>query len=167
MITIEPGEQIVAVVRKHWFIIVSKALGFVVLAFLPAVAHSFIGLNSSMFSFFYGTFLLFLWVMFFTVWTDYYLDVLYITDKRVVDIEQKGFFLRDIATLRFEGIQDVTIVTVGVIPTMLGFGTLTLQTAAEDREFIIKDIADPEGIRALILSLNDKVLDQPKPVTIV
>ena len=45
---------------------------------------------------------------FFRAWLDYYLDIWVITDERIVNIEQKGLFSREISTQQLYRIQDVT-----------------------------------------------------------
>ena len=37
------------------------------------------------------------------------------------------------------------------MPSLLGIGNIKVQTAAEDREFIMHGLSDPEQIRDLIL----------------
>ena len=91
------------------------------------------------------------------VWTDYYLDVWMVTDKRVIDIEQKGFFHRQTSVFRIERIQDVTVETHGIVATLLNFGDIHVQTAGEGQEFIMRGIANPKYVRRVILRQQDRV----------
>ena len=106
--------------------------------------------------FFYLSWLLLLWVFFFISWTNYYLDVLIITNERVIDIEQLSLFARDIAEVGLHNIEDIRVAVVGVIPTLFGFGNLFLQTAGASREFVIKNIPKPLEIKDLIVRAQHK-----------
>jgi uncharacterized membrane protein YdbT with pleckstrin-like domain len=104
----------------------------------------------------YSLWLLVLWVIFFIEWTDYYLDFWIITNRRIIDVEQNGFFHREITSFRFEQIQDITVETRGLIETFFKFGTLQIQTAGHSRDIIIRDAHYPEDARSLILRLSEK-----------
>ncbi len=93
------------------------------------------------------------------------LDVVRITDKRVIDVDQKGFFNRNIATIRLEDIQDVTIQSSGIFATLLGFSDLNIQSAGHLNEFIVRGLKDPEQIRSTILEMHEKVEVAPKKVS--
>ena len=73
------------------------------------------------------------WVLFFIKWTDYYLDVFILTDRRVIYITQKGLFSRRIATSRLDRVQDVSAEVTGMMPTFLNYGDVHVQTAGEEK----------------------------------
>ncbi len=148
-----------------------SALGFLGLALVPLIIDSTVGFNLSFLPitvseiikpnlgvFFYLLWLLAMWVGFFSAWTDYYLDVWQVTDQRIIDIEQKGFFSRDEATIRFENIQDITIDTHGFFATIFDFGDLRVQSAGERREFVIENATHPEAMKKKIQALQDRVV---------
>ncbi len=166
---LDPGEKIVHEARKHWyvffwpivlsaFLIVAPLVFYlVVLAFLPigvvevVVKYFFLSL------FFYSVWFLLIWILFFIQWTNYYLDVWYITERRIIDIEQKGIFHREVSNLRFDKIQDITVEVKGVVATFLKFGDLHVQTASEDsRNFLLKNAARPEETRKIIFEMHNK-----------
>ena len=177
MVNLEDGEKIIKVVRKHWFVMLLVAITMFVLAILPGFLYFFIffelfneffvqglGISSSILStllfgvqkwgsFAYPLWLLLLWTFFFIEWTDYYLDALVITNKRVIDIEQKGFFNREITSFNYHNIQDITVETRGIIQTFFKFGFIHIETAGDDRHRIIaiKYASNPEEARTIIL----------------
>ena len=104
----------------------------------------------------YSIWLLTLWIFIFIEWTDYYLDLWVITNKRILDVEQMGFFRREVTSFGYDYIQDITIETKGFIQTMLKFGTLHIQTAGHNKEILIRDASNPENARALILDLQHR-----------
>lgn len=172
MIKFEPGEQIIKVIRRHYLVLVPDIFVLVLLAMLPLGLYEFFisdflpfGIEAKDFvvdlferwkGFGYSIWLLMLWIFFFVEWTDYYLDLWVITDRRIIDVEQKGFFHRDVTSFNFSQIQDITVETRGFIETMFRFGTLHVQTAGHNREILIRDAHNPEEARALILRLQEK-----------
>lgn len=106
----------------------------------------------------YSIWLLVLWIIFFIEWTDYYLDLWIISDRRVIDMEQKGFFHREVTSFTYEQIQDITVETRGIIETILKFGTLHIQTAGHLRDIKIRDAHRPEEARSLILKQHEMAI---------
>ncbi|MCH7529909.1 PH domain-containing protein [Patescibacteria group bacterium] len=173
MLKLEKNEHVESVIRKHWFILLRDVIGLVIIFILPIIAYIYIAENSieltatNTFSFDIDpTILLFavaswsllFWTKLAGVWTDYYLDAWIITEKRIVDIEQKGLFHRQTSTFRMERIQDVTIEVNGIVATLLNFGDIHVQTAGESQEFVIKGISNPRRVRELILNKSDNAI---------
>lgn len=111
-------------------------------------------LQPAFLAFLLNTFLLFIWLYAFLVWVDYYFDVWIITSQRIVNIEQKGLFNREVSELQFSRIQDVTSVVDGFIPTILNFGDVYVQTAAEEERFVFRQIPDPYTIKDMVMQLS-------------
>lgn len=165
---LEPGEEIVASVRTHLFVLAMRLLPFLLMAFVPwillsllglfgnyapqaAGAFSSISLPSHLSRFFTGLWLLFTWTGAFSVFTQYYLTVWVITNLRIVDIKQKGFFNRQVSSFMLTCVQDITTDTSGLIATLVHFGRLSVETAGKDEDFAMNGIADPEAIRDIIM----------------
>ena len=174
-IKLEEDEQLLQVVRKHWWIITMQTFGIVVFALLPYLILTLLftikplGLNSLYETihsqvdtyrpeiiFGYTVFLLTLWITLANKWTDYYLDLWAITTRRVVLVDQRGFFRRFISSFRLERLQDMNIEVNGVIPTLLDYGTIEAQTAGGSNEkFISKNMPKPRDIKAVIVQAAD------------
>ena len=101
-------------------------------------------------------FLLFIWIYGFVIWFDYYLDIWIITTHRIVNVEQKGLFSRQVSELKFNQIQDVSTDVKGFFPTILNFGDITVQTAAEQSRFLFRSVGDPYKIKSEIMTLQKK-----------
>lgn len=168
-IHLESDEQVLTVVRKHWFIIFIEffAIGFV--ALLPLVALWGIQFVPSdmapnipwsilipYFLFIYALWLLFAAMAAAMAWTHYYLDLWIITDRRIIVIEQIHFFHRKSSSFRLERLQDVKVSIFGIIATFLNFGTIRAQTAsAAESNFKTSGLPDPKGLQATIQSAMD------------
>jgi uncharacterized membrane protein YdbT with pleckstrin-like domain len=160
------GEAIIKVIHRNWFNIFEQFLiVFVMLLvliggifllplFFPNLTQERDSYN--LFIFLENTFLLFLWIYSFFTWIDYYFDIWIITSERIINIEQKGLFVRSVSELKLERIQDVTVEVRGVIPTIINYGDVFVQTAAETERFDFRCISDPYGVKDLIMSLQRK-----------
>lgn len=171
MIILHPGENIIKIVRRHWYVMVVGCASFTLMAIFPLLivlvlvlwiepAAAVINHHWPIILFLNAGWLLVLWVMCGVVWTNYYLDVLVITNKRIIDIEQIGLFARDEAEMRLDSLEDVSVEIVGIIPTLLRFGDLQMQTAGSQKEFVVHDVPDPVAIKNLIVDQYDKYVDQ-------
>ncbi len=171
-INLEKDEYIVFEVRKHWFSLVTPAFIILAATLFPVVLYSIFSLLpveiesennlNVLFLFLYTNWIIILWVISFIIWTDYYLDVWVITNKNVIDIEQKGIFHREISTTRLSRIQDVNSEVRGLFQTFLNFGDITIQNAGNDRQFKISNINNPTLVRENIekaISNYNKVIE--------
>lgn len=163
----EPDEKVIKLVRKHWTVIskplfilfglyiVPLILYFLLNTFLPRL------LDFPYYPFFtiiIGIYALFAWYLTFIFWVDYYFDVWIITDKRIVDIEQRSIFERVISTVKLYRIQDITTEVKGFSQTMFNYGYLYIQTAGMTERFVFENISDPNKVKAIIVGLQDKTL---------
>lgn len=169
-IHLEDDEQIITTIRKHWFVITIKVIALLILALLPLVGlllfaplSATVGIAPEVTAtiwpyliFGYLTWLLVLCMIAASAWTHYYLDMWVITTKRVILIDQIGFFRRFISSFRLERLQDMNIYISGVIPTLLNYGTVEAQTAGgSNEEFSSPHMPDPRGIKAQIIRAAD------------
>ena len=93
------------------------------------------------------------WLLIFHSLTTWSLTVVIITDKRIIDNEQHGLFNREISELLMPMIQDVSTHTHGIVETMLKFGDIVVQTAASERQFVFKQIPNPEEVKNIIMRM--------------
>jgi uncharacterized membrane protein YdbT with pleckstrin-like domain len=159
------NEKIVLLLRRHWHSIAKYFLVFILQIILPIIIF-IVFLQFSEFTWekgspisvliFFGasSYYLFIWLFFFHHWIDYYLDVWVVTDQRIINIEQKGLFSRTISELNIEKIQDVTSEVKGKLATLLKFGDVHIQTAAEEKRFIFSEIPEPREVAARIVELH-------------
>lgn len=162
MITLHSDEKIILEQRVFWLPIAMQGamLFFIALVpflmifgikeFLPEPLQEFINIYRIPALFSATVWMLIVWVIFFVRWTDYYLDVLLVTNKRVMDIEQIGLFSRDTLETRLENIQDIRVEVAGFLASVMDFGNLRLQTAGSTTEFVIKNIHKPHKTKDII-----------------
>jgi len=178
MIDIDKSERVIRVVRQHWFVLLGTMilLGFfaiiplAILFFLNLISLSelfyFTGPGGLVDGFLVASWLLVVWIVAWNLFTDYYLDVLVITDKRILDIKQYGFFRRKSSSFRIDRIQNITVEVKGIIQTFFNFGTIRIETAGEEVEFVAKYITDPYAIKQLMNAAQDNEAEKAKLVEI-
>ena len=166
----KPDEHVVAVARKHWFVFFVEVLGLVILFLIPfffipfisvfiAAGGGAVSVPAGYGLFFAGLWALILWQLLFARWTDFYYDVWIITNWRIIDIDQKGLFKRNVATLLdLAHVEDITTETGSFFGTFLDYGTLQVQTAAARDEFYMIDIAHPRDIDRAIRAAQEAQL---------
>jgi len=153
------NEKVLAEVKRHSFYFYLRITGLIITAFIPWFLYLIIikiifeldSVNTlSFFIFIYTIFLIFIWLLIFVFWTDYFVDTWLITDSRVIDFELKGLFHKDVASVGLENIQDVKVKVIGIIEHWLNIGDIHLQTAGANKEFVIRGVCQPEEMKAKI-----------------
>src|SRR3989344_7000884 len=88
-------EKVLALLRRHWFVLFIQFVGFFFIGIVPVVAYFFVS-HSDIFWLAVTIFYLFWWYGLFYNITMYLLDIWVVTDHRVIDSEQHGFFRRTV-----------------------------------------------------------------------
>lgn len=178
MFQLDTDEKIITIVHRHWFVISWKLSVIAIFLFLPVVAIPLTSLFApeeflSLIIFLISIYILLVLLTAFIIWVDFYLDMWIITNKRVLDIEQKGLFRRDISEFMLTNVQDVSVEIPGFFATIFKFGLISIQTAGE-RSFSINDIPHPERIKDIIMECHNAAcapkisaeINQPAPTDI-
>lgn len=153
------GEEVIIFLHRHWFVIVTKLAliflaGFLPFFFLLLFGKVIVSLNyMSVFTCIMSFYYMFLWYSIFYSLTMYTLDTWMVTNMRIINSVQRGFFNRNIAELSLDKIQDVSVLVEGAIPTFLHFGDIRVQTAGSERHFTFEQIPDPQGVKDKIMEL--------------
>ncbi|OGZ96484.1 MAG: hypothetical protein A3I44_00920 [Candidatus Sungbacteria bacterium RIFCSPLOWO2_02_FULL_51_17] len=148
MISLRPNEQIVLILRRHWIVMMGPLATIFFALVLPSLlllslSDRFPVLSTPQIApivkFFLALYLLGLLLYALLLWADYYLDVWIITTERLIDINQRGLFVRHISEMNMENIQNVTAEINGMVAMLLKFGNLKVETAAEGM-FLIRSV---------------------------
>jgi uncharacterized membrane protein YdbT with pleckstrin-like domain len=168
---LQPEEKISYTVRRHWIMLVKDAIGVVAIGLLPFFIFPFLfsimglgGLSTPVITFLTTAWLLIVWIMLFTIWTDYYLDLWVITDRRLIDVDQIGLFHRKVSTLRIERVQDATVRIPSFLATILGYGNVLVHTASGVKNIShMEGIPNPTAVQKIILERVDLMSDRYLP----
>lgn len=171
MINLLDGEKIILTGRRHWFVITVSGISlfFIMIApfaglfafykFFPELSY-FLQNYWALIIFYGAVWTQIFWMFFFVNWTNYYLDMFLVTNKRIIEIDQIGLFKRDIAELRLENIQDVKIQVLGFVPSLLKMGSVHIQTAGQNKEVLLENIRKPYETKDIISACRDKILKE-------
>ena len=177
MINLGKDEHILVVTRKHWFVFFGQVIFIAILAIVPLIFFKIVktfsildifylpGNTTFIFVSLSAFWLLFLWIVFFVIWTNYYLDILVLTTKRIISIDQRGLFFRDVSDFRLDRIQDVTVEVRGILATLIKFGDIHIQTAGEDRDFMMRGVPMPYKLKETILNEHNKSVEEFRALT--
>ena len=176
---LNPNEQIVLVVRKHWIEIIGQVIALIVAIIFPLIimimismfVPNFPGWQTGHLIYLYTTayaaWLMFFWVFFFFAWTEYRLDIWVVTTHRIFLVKQQAMFYREISSLTLDKIQDLTIDIDGFLSTMLKFGDILIETAGERKKLSFVNAKNPEAIKIAINSIQKDFYSRPLQVSSV
>lgn len=162
-----PGEKVIKVLNRHKLILFFRFFMFCALAIIPLgfflimMSRGYLNILNDLV---YGPviilstsgYYLFIWLLFFFLFSDYYLDVCIITNERIIGIMQKGFFSRTISEKMMSCVQDVTSEIKGVIPTLFNYGSIFIQTAGEVERFTLFEVPEAEAVRELVIKIVEE-----------
>lgn len=154
----QPDETTILATRKHWITILQPAIIFLLLIFLPLViyflinSNSWFSLISDLFWFLATAYFLIVWNLFFYNIMLYSLNTVIVTNKRVLDNQQKGFFQYILNELEKDKIQDVSVKINGAFASLLDYGDIEIQSAGTQNKFYFKKLPHPQKIKEVIMS---------------
>lgn len=143
------GEDMLLLFRKHP-VVMRKELIIASVLLLLGTLPSFVRPE---YVYFFGGlavgFILAFLVMFYA-WIGWHFSVYILTDKRLIQVKQKGFFHRSLVDISLDQVTMVNYEIKGIQETLLGFGTITVQTYVG--ELVIRDVHKPKHIQKEITS---------------
>jgi hypothetical protein len=178
-LTLHPGERILVSLRKHPLIAVGTLLPYAILDYLPYLLPKFgawltlqnptstfnymaaFSFANPWIDFIVGIYWLFVWMGAFSTFTNYFLDEWIVTNERVIDVNQKSFWSREVSSLFLDRVQDVDVDITGFFQTLFGFGTVTVESAGAEPGIVhMTGLARPTYVRNLILEEVGKLHKQ-------
>ena len=153
-----PGETTLLATRRHWIVLLNAGIIFLLLALLPFLIYAFLSTNawfpliSKLFWFLTTVYFLIIWNLIFYSIMIYSLNTIVVTNKRVMDNQQKGLFQYALNELEREKIQDITVKINGMFASFLNYGDIEIQSAGTQNKFYFKKLPDPQKIKEIITS---------------
>lgn len=90
-------------------------------------------------------------LLFLPSWIAWYYSVFIVTSQRFIQITQKGLFHRSVVDIGLPQIQMVNYEVAGLQETLLGYGTIMMQTLMGD--LVIHDIHHPAHTQKKIINI--------------
>lgn len=147
-------EDIKRIWRHHPITLVGPAFRVLAFVLVPLLLLIFTGLSMFGSIWLFGIFVVILAVVATYAayeWVSWYNDVFVLTNYRVIDVQQDGFFSRKFSEASLSTIQDVSHSVEGVFPTIFNFGDVLVQTAGAQAKITMDDVAKPQAQAVFIL----------------
>lgn len=150
-------EEIIMVVRQHWFINLKWITLAILMCFAPLILKflpifDFVPLR------FYFPSLLFWYLLTFALafegFLNWWFNVFIVTEERVVDIDFYNLLNTKVSDAELDKIQDVSYEVAGMAGTFLNFADITIQTAAEKLEIEVPNVPNPELVAKVLQNLR-------------
>jgi len=150
---LKEGEKVITVIRKHWASFLGPVIKIIILLVIPLFFMGFL------FAYALGVLVFFVWeaiALAYAIhsWITWYFDCFVITDQRIIDIDQRSTFSREVSETALANIQDVTYKVEGVLATIFNYGTVEVQTAGAAQKIEIDCVFDPKGIQDLVVGVQ-------------
>ena len=156
-------EDVLLVFRKHP-VVMRKGLIIAMVCLLLGTIPSLIKPEFSYFFEGLGAGLVIGLILFSPWWISWFYTVFIVTDHRFIQITQKGLFHRSVVDIGINQIQMVNYEINGLQETLLGFGTIIIQTYMGD--LIIHEVHHPARTQQAVLSiLREKGIVPVMPLT--
>lgn len=144
------GEEVVLVSHQHPFMLAHAALVVAGIVLVPFLANVFLYVSTPLIIITATSWLTAV-IAAYLYWYTWQNSLLLVTTERVMFLKQKGLFGREFTECALYSVQQVSHTINGIIPTVLGFGTLVINTAGAQAPFLIPGIPDPYDIQQEIM----------------
>lgn len=137
------GEVVQFVFRRH-LLTAKKGFAFLAIMFIVGFLPLLIWRdNPQIFWFFIGMLLIGIAGCLYS-YLLWYFSVYIVTDQRIRQISQKGFFKKTVVDLGLDKIQSISYGVPGLIAGIFGYGTILIQTGVGD--LVISEVKTPAKI---------------------
>lgn len=175
-LSLHQTEEIKAIVRHHWAGFLGTIGLVAAMAVLPLAVY-IVGPLAFPESFHRATtivllisssYYLFLLTFLFGAWLEYYYDLIFITNERIINVAQQGLLSREVSELSLAQVEDVSVRMDGFWQSLFNYGLLVIETAGRgtadfrpgvDGYFTISAVPDPNRIARMIIELHRRVDD--------
>lgn len=169
IVELTPDETILRIVHRHFFSFVDDAFSIIFMFALPLVfaigmlyfipsqiVDAIFPENPNVGIIFVTlTGMLVAWLYAWWRWTDHFLNVIVISNERIYEVKQRGFFRREVGSFGLDRIQNITTTQKGIIATAFNFGDLYIETAGENENLNMLTVPNPSELKQFINELQD------------
>jgi hypothetical protein len=165
-----PDEDIILLVRQDIAVLIIRLLAtlfvFFFLLVIKFIATLVIKNDGEIIlkfiDFFVGLGSFILLLAFLRYFHNFYLSLQLVTTDRIIDIDQKGIFRREVNELAINNIEDVTYKQNGLLPTLLGYGEVVIKTSSFEigsttdntvNGFVFENCPEPSKVAGIISDL--------------
>jgi len=155
--TKESQEKVVLLLRKHPI----TNIGWIVIAFIMVLAPATLGIFPII-EFLPSNFKLITisgWYLITSAFVienflGWFFNVNIVTDERILDFDFHNLVHKEVSEAKTEDIQDVTYTVGGTLGTVINYGNVLIQTAAEEQKFEFLKIPKPDKVAKILRELR-------------
>jgi hypothetical protein len=174
MVILQPGERVVAIIKRHPFGIVSMYVACIIgilvaagLAFylLPRLLDQY-GTGDANIMVYSGLAIVVAgMVLILGIATSvYWQNQWTVTTDSITQITQKSLFTRQVSQLSMDNLEDVTVDQNGIIPHLFNYGTLKVESAGERSKFQFPYCPSPNEYARRILEAHEQFLEDRRNI---
>ena len=158
-------EQVLLVVHKHWasflrdaaVVILPSIAALLILVVFWRLPSTVVGFTIHVLvTFLFPFSVLVVWIMVMTLWTNYYLDMLIVTDRRIFYTSQVNLSNETITEWSIPDVKRINIIMKSFLESYFHFGTISMEMREDGETAMIDGIPNPEYVSAVILKQDDR-----------
>lgn len=155
------NEKVYIMARRHWLTNVGWIINNVIYIMLPLLVGLLFNVfdpklppvNGQVFSVLVLGYYSLVFTNIFKNFVDWYFDIYFVTNERVMDVIFKPFASYQIEEIPLNSIESVREKTPGILAAIFNFGNITITTEAHDRSMVFPYISKPTKVRDIISDL--------------
>ncbi len=168
---LQDDEVVLRLVRRHWVYLWPRTIVMLIVALAPPIvaglllskADAYEGTGAKVFWAVAGFYMLYWALRIFLNWYRYHNDIWVVTNQRIVDSLKTNPFNLRVATADLVNIQDMTVERDGILRTVLDYGDIVCETAAEQEQFRLSGIPNPRAVQLLVDRERDRERMRTRP----
>lgn len=164
-------EEIILIIRKHWITDLKIAFLFLFVGVIPMITYLALSITywphhlqnyTIIIAFIFSFYSLFIFLFIYISWLNHELDLIIVTNERIINHDQVDFLHRQISETNLQQIQDIKGSEKGLLGNIFHFGVMEVRTAADLVVFRLKDATNPFENARKILDIRDKFIKDSK-----
>ena len=162
--TLDPRETVIKEINRHWVDLIPVAVSSLALIIVDIALVYFASRFADQLKFLPSGFVILLVLTLLLLAAAistvgiyiYHQNKLIMTDMHLIQIVQNGLFGRSVSQLSIAKVQDVSASRRGFFATMLDYGSIEVETAGEDDNFVFNFAPHPQQLADECLSIHEK-----------
>lgn len=157
---IDENEEVLLFIHKHWIVEYKYYFLFIfTLLFIPLVLIFWSWIDPTyrmpllLLSIVVAQFAL---IKAFWGWLDFYLDVIVVTNKRILDVNQDGLFHRIYNDISLMKMQNVSGEVSGIMGEWLGYGNIKIKISGDDQDMGLSNVPHPIELASKVRLMQEE-----------
>lgn len=154
-------EPVLLLLRQHPIVNIPWMLIAILLSIAPIILFPLV---PSLLQFFPGRFGMIAIIGWYTIVFGYALEqfliwfynIYIITDERIIDVDFYSLLFKKVSEAKLENIEDISAANSGFLQSIVDYGDITIQTAAEVPEIEFERVPHPDRVQKLLSELLDQ-----------